>query len=66
MKKHLGYGRNEIICDKCMTVIGVDEDNENTISIKYKDLNWGHECRTCKGRREIYYDDFVDPMKAYH
>lgn len=65
MKNHLGNGNYEIICDKCGAIIGVDNNYDTTVAIKHKDLNFGHECKNCKGKRESDYDDYIDPQRAY-
>lgn len=60
-KNYLGYGRDEIICDYCSTVIGVDEpEDDNQLSQKYAGMNNGqHECSDCKKHRQYQYDAYV-------
>lgn len=60
-KNYLGYGVDEIICDYCDCVIGVDSpEDENAISIKYAGMNNGqHECDDCKEHRHRIYDRYV-------
>ena len=64
--------RSELICDNCEKVIsehtsGNLTENHQTLSeLGYQDMNFGHECSSCKRSRERDYDAYVCSLGAYH
>ncbi len=65
-----GEWHDLISCDKCGDDIGVFDEFESHKHIQ--GLNHGiggktdHECHGCKSSRHSRYDDYVDPLNAYH
>lgn len=56
-------GQYCFICDKCKIYLCPDD---GTYEGQYNDQNFGQECTSCKKKRQNAYDDFVDPLHAYH
>lgn len=62
----------EVTCDHCGAFICEEPYYDNTESKKYEGLNHGiggksdYECRNCSGSRKRAYDNYVDPLYAYH
>lgn len=59
-----------ISCDKCGDEIGVFGQYEDTKHIEGLNHLIGgksdYECQRCKSSRHERYDDYVDPLNAYH
>lgn len=61
-----------IICDFCQGCIGTEPWDGGELDRKFAGPNDGiggqreHECSTCKRKRHYAYDNFVDPLHAYH
>jgi hypothetical protein len=77
MAKVLRYDRQtdtqmgDVSCDHCGADILTEEWYGGTESAKYEGLNHGirgddYECTNCKDKRGRAYDDYVDPLRAYH
>lgn len=59
----------DVICNTCERVIGTDPDTDGPVSDSHRaELGFygAHECTSCKAARRRAYDNFVDPLNAYH
>lgn len=77
MPKVLRYDRQtdtqlgDVSCDHCGAFILTEPYYEYKESQPYEGLNHGingsdYECKNCSNSRKRAYDDYVDPLHAYH